>query len=555
MSDYTPARGVLLARISDSRNGDTHGVDGQVAALRDEANRRGWTIGPDATHVLVENDTSAFTRHATCPSCMKRTRECPCPVPADGQRRTVLRTWRPKFRQALDMLKSGEADGLLVLDLDRAMRDPRDLEDLIDVVRERTPDVAVDSITGSLRELHTSSGQQTARILIGVAVKSSEDTARRVAAKRKSLAHDGCYAGGRRPYGYTPDPDAVKYHKTLLVVEDEAAEIKRWADQILAGASLRAITADLRERRVPSVTGATWDTATVRDVLIKPSVAGLAVHDVRGAVKAYRKRGEPVPYDAGVTGKASWPAILPEETWRAVASKLTDPARRTSPQGSNAPRWFGSLIYRCGVCAQAGVEETVSISAGSTERDPRYKCRRSGHLLRAADRVDTYVTDELLRHLSTTAAAKLIPQPEQTDKDALRKEADVLRQRRATVVSLVADGTFTAEEARAQAKPLNDRLAEIDRLITVTVERSPLDALPIGNAVRVPGVSGTGARRKAELLEAAQAMREAWDKLPIGHKRAILRKTATVTLLRGKPGRYPSGSYFNGSETIRIDWL
>jgi DNA invertase Pin-like site-specific DNA recombinase len=341
MSDYTPRRAVLLARISEAENGDEHGVTGQVKRLRGEAVKLGWEIRPDETHVLIENDTSAFQRYATCPSCMQRGRQCTCPpLPGGRKRPTVLRTWRPEFRRALALLKSGEVDGLLVLDLDRAVRDPRDLEDLIDVTRDRAPDIAVDSVTGSLRELHTSTGVQTARILMGVAVKSSEDTGRRVATARQTQAAAGWYGGGVRPFGYRLDPDAPKFKKTLIVDEDEAAEIRQMADQLLTGASLRSVAADLRKREVPTVKGGHWDTATVRDILLRPTIAGLAVHGVRDAARGYRRRGETVPVDAGVTGKTKWPAILgedsrpPARTWSSrsdcAASRSTSRARTVS---------------------------------------------------------------------------------------------------------------------------------------------------------------------------------------------------------------------------------
>ena len=59
------------------------------------------------------------------------------------------RTYRPKLRHALDLLAKGENDGFIPLDLDRAFRDPRDLEDLIDIAEEYG--VPVESVTGSLR--------------------------------------------------------------------------------------------------------------------------------------------------------------------------------------------------------------------------------------------------------------------------------------------------------------------------------------------------------------------------------------------------------------------
>ena len=117
-----------------------------------------------------------------------------------------------------------------------------------------------------------------------------------MASKRQENAQAGKYGGGRRPYGYgMPKLDRVTGEPLLdeetgrplldmnRIVEAEAAEIRRWADMVLAGVSLRAIDADLRERGVPTVTGTPWTSATVRDILLRPRNAGLAVYQVRAA--------------------------------------------------------------------------------------------------------------------------------------------------------------------------------------------------------------------------------------------------------------------------------
>ena len=162
------------------------------------------------------------------------------------------------------MLADGRADGLIAYDLDRAVRDPRDLEDLIDVI-EATGRIRVESVTGTLR-LDSDGDITMARVLLAVANKSSRDTARRVARARLRQATNGQFGGGKRPYGFEPDGVTVR--------ESEAAEIRHAADAILAGVSLRQVTASLRDREVPTVTGADWDTQTVRDILLRPRNAG-----------------------------------------------------------------------------------------------------------------------------------------------------------------------------------------------------------------------------------------------------------------------------------------
>ena len=86
------------------------------------------------------------------------------------------------------------------------------------------------------------------------------------------------------------------------------------ATTVLAGTSLKAVARDWRERGIPSVTGAKWAAATVRDVLVKPAVAGLAV----------------VTNGTATMVPAKWPAILEREVWEALAAMLGDPDRRTN---------------------------------------------------------------------------------------------------------------------------------------------------------------------------------------------------------------------------------
>ncbi|MBA3311299.1 MAG: recombinase family protein, partial [Nocardioidaceae bacterium] len=109
-----PTRAAILVRISDDRAGEAAGVGRQEKDARALADRLGWQVG----EVIIENDVSAYKR---------RTVTLP-----DGS--AALRVVRPGFRRLLELLALGQVDGLIAYDLDRVARDPRDLEDLIDVV-------------------------------------------------------------------------------------------------------------------------------------------------------------------------------------------------------------------------------------------------------------------------------------------------------------------------------------------------------------------------------------------------------------------------------------
>jgi DNA invertase Pin-like site-specific DNA recombinase len=475
MTTATPQRAVLLTRISDARNGETAGVDDQRADLTKYAERLGWGV----LRVIEENNTSAFKRRMV-------------PLPGGGK---ALRTFRPGFRQALELLQSGEADGLVALDLDRTARDPRDLEDLIDVVESRKPRIPVESVTGSLR-LANDADVSMARIMCAIANKSSRDTARRVSRARLRQAEEGFPRhGGLRPFGYEPGG--------LVLKEDEAAEIRKSADAILAGVSLRQVTADLRRRGVPTVTGLPWSPNAWRDILLRPRNAKLVVYQ-----------------DEILEGvEANWDAILPRESWEAVVAILTDANRRTTP--GNTPRWLGSLIYRCGHpdCMDLDPPSTLRVGTSGKRPQPAYRCFTHAHLTRVAKPLDLYVSAVLCERLSRPDAVDLLPQPgENVDAGALAIQANALRTRIREAKDLWESGVLSAADLKARTARLSEQLVNVRAQLSAAAGHSPL--------------AGIAGEPDAD---------DIWLGLDLGRRRAILKTMATVWVLPllKPPGRAP----------------
>jgi site-specific DNA recombinase len=496
-----PRCAIRLTRISDARDEDTKGVDAQGKDCDGRAERIGWTIGPAATHHVVENDTSAFKRKKI--------------LLPDGRRE--LRTVRPGFRQALAMLADGRADGLIAYDLDRAVRDPRDLEDLIDVVESRVSRIPVESVTGSLR-LANDADVTMARVMVAVANKSSRDTARRVSRARQRQAEGGQWGGGKRPFGFNADG--------VTTNPAEAAEIRRAADAILSGVSLRQVTASLREREVPTVTGAAWSTVTVRDMLLRPRNAALMVYRPNGG---RGPRADRLYTDADITGKAPWDEIVPEASWRALRAILTDPARRHGP--GNTPRWLGSRLYLCGVCGD-GSTMVVSGSTTNGHRYFRYICREKGHLTRSAVPCDAYVEATVTDRLGRPDAADLLAPPPSGDESAadLRREVSALRELLNEQARLHARGIIDGQQLAAGSEELRSRLAAAEGKLSALQDASPL--------------AGIAGRPDAARI---------WADLDLGRKRAILRAAVTVTLFPVPSGRRRGGGYFD-HDSVGFDW-
>jgi len=496
---------VLYLRLSDARNETTSFAD-REAKLREHADRRGWTV----LRVEVENDVTRGSSKSA--SAFKRRRV----LQPDGT--YAMRVWRPGFQAVLEDLKAGRAQALLTEDLDRAMRDPRDLEDLIDVVERHK--CSADSLSGSLR--FTAGGTDSeitmARIMVSMANKSSRDTARRVAAARERKATAGEWGGGIRPFGFLADG--------VTIDPVEAAEIVKACEQVTADVPLRQIAADLRRRQIPTVKGTRWTAEALRDILMRPRNAGILVYrpeaDRRreGTTKRYYTRENEV-------GRAPWEPIVPEDTWRAVVAKLTDPNRAMKPGPAN--RWLGSGIYLC-VCGTA-----VEVLQG-TKRPPAYRCRNTGsgdggkHTVRRVAIVDEYVIKTVVHILSRPDAADLFdsPMPADVNLGELRSQLTVLRERKKSFATDYADGLIDREAMLAGTARITHRMEEIQGVLASHTDRSPWASL-IG----------------------IDDVRAVWDELSLGMQRQIVRTLITVTILpMPSRGRVP----FDPA-SIRIEWV
>jgi hypothetical protein len=484
----------IYLRLSDFRADDRDSFPAREAALRAEAARLGW----DVHRVVIENDVDPDGRRKPA-SAFKR-REVPLP---GG--RTEKRVYRPGFRSVLDDLMAGRAQAVLAEDLDRACRDPRDLEDLIDACEEKRGSAR--SLSGSLTITNggTDAEITTARIMVTMANKASRDAARRMEDSRSRRARDGLWGGnGHRPFGYR-----LLGSGRLAVIEAEAQVLRQAAVEVLAGTwdpvhnrpdggeSLASLAAGLRDAGITTPGGKQWSAKMLRESLLKPSVAGLVVVHERD-----RDKNE----DRVTLQPAGWEPIIGRETWQAVCAKLTDPARRNAP--GNAARHLGTGIFECGACGAA-----VKVGGGR-RRAPAYVCKDCRRVRRLASGVDDYVVAHVIARLERPDLASLLrPAPAAgVDIAVLRECRDVLEARGRAAARLFALGEIPEGEYAEAAKA---RKAELDRIATQLAVPMAVDPL-------------------AEFRDEPDAG-EVWRGLSLARRRALLRLLLRVRLLPSPP--------------------
>jgi site-specific DNA recombinase len=457
-------RAAIYTRISQDRTGAGLGVERQETDCRELAARLGWEI----VAVHSDNDLSAYSGKP-----------------------------RPGYRALLADLRAGVANAVIVWHTDRLHRHPSELEEYLSIC-ERPPGIPTQTVKAGELDLATPSGRMVARQLGAVARYEVEHMIERQQRARLQAAAAGKWSGGRRPFGYQADG--------VTVNQAEASALKWAASQVLAGMNLTAISAKLNERGIRTSPGKPWKPTELSRVLVRPRNAGLIVH-----------RGE-------VLGRATWPAILDEDTWRGVCAVLGDPTRRTNT--TVARRWLLSGLAHCGVCG----DPVRSFSAKGKRRTtkPVYTCRTGKHVIRNAVEVDAYVEAIIIERLSRPDAAELLAPDQAGDLTGLHAQDAALRVRLDELGRLYGDGAIDAAQLQAATASIRTQRERITAALVASSRGSVLAGV-------------------ADATDPAKV----WAGLDLSRKRAIIEVLIEILILparRGRrPGWRPGEPYFDPS--------
>jgi hypothetical protein len=224
-------------------------------------------------------------------------------------------------------------------------------------------------------------------------------------------------------------------------------------------------------------------------------------------------------------GESSWPAILPEDTWRAVVALLANPSRRKST--SNRARWLLSGIARCGTCGEPMKSATVAKNRARGTTRTVYRCPTpgTGHVARSAEDLDAYVAEIVVGVLAKPGNAAAFAGSKDVDGEALAVEAVTIRQQQGEAAELFAEGKITGAQLASITGRLSERLAEVEAAMGRGVRSGALDAFAGGDP------------------------RAVWVGLSVDARRAVVRELVDVTVLS-------SGRRGNGfdPELVRLDW-
>jgi len=146
---------------------------------------------------------------------------------------------RPGLGRALEMLRKGQAEALLVVKLDRLTRSVRDLGDLVEKYFANGK-CALLSV-GEQIDTRSAAGRLVLNVLGSVSQWEREAIGERTAAAMQHKAARGEFTGGEAPYGFRVSDDGIH----LIEDEAEQAILEQARAMRRAGLSLRQVAGEL----------------------------------------------------------------------------------------------------------------------------------------------------------------------------------------------------------------------------------------------------------------------------------------------------------------------
>lgn len=457
----------IYARISKDSEGDGLGVARQIADCTAEVARRGWTLAG----TYVDNDVSA-TRSKI----------------------------RPEYQRMLADVRAGRINALVVWDVDRLTRTPRELEDIIDFADRQGLELA--SIGGVI-DLATPQGRLVARMKGSVARHETEQQSRRLKRKFQERAEAG------KPHSFAAFGYRRRDDGTDELDPDQAEVIRSAAKMLLSGMSLRSTTAELNARGSTSPRGLPWASATLKQILLRDRNAGMRTH-----------HGQ-------VIGPGAWPPIYDDGgTHDRVVALLTDPNRKTTRGATRR-----HLLTGIAQCGRDGCDGTMVVNVGRVShgkrQPPAYVCQTCTRIRRKQEDVDAVVEGIMVARLSKPDAMQFFTRGDAMEVQRAEAEIVALKAKLGLLADQCADDLITEEQlARITAK-IRPRIEAAQNRIK--------DNLP-----PIPDLAET---------VGTPAARHWWEaEASLDIKRALIDMFLTVTILP-----LGSGRSFR-PESLKVEW-
>jgi len=446
-----PTRAGIYCRMSLAIMNDPTKVEDQARVSRELAERLHWGIAegcgyPEPIGVYTDNSRSAWQKNRK----------------------------RPAWDAMLADVESGKLDAIVVYHGDRLVRQPFDLETLINLADGKGVKLAAPT---GMRSLDNSDDRFVLRILVAQACMESDSLSRRRKSQYERWRRDGkVRPGGRGGRAYGFETDGTTH------IPRECEIISEVALRLMYGESIGGIARDLAARGERTAAGSPFAHYTLTKTMSRPRYAGLMPDGV---------------------SRAAWEPVLDRETWEIVNAVIA--ARKAQfAYTTNARRYLLSGLAACGAC-ETPLQIRQSRGRAGRPAVIGYGCTACRKTYRSQPLLDAYVTGRTVSRLANPANPVV-----QAPEPGYAAELAALAERRVETENFIAS---LADAPAQRIAVLSRALDSFDAKIAAIREQM------------------TGSANGRLLTAHAGVSREDFEALPLEVRRQLVRACYRVIVL------------------------
>jgi DNA invertase Pin-like site-specific DNA recombinase len=336
---------------------------------------------------------------------------------------------RPAYQRMLADIREGLIAAVVCWDADRLHRQPRELEDFIDLADAQKVALAT---VGGYFDLSTPTGRGNARMKGVFARMEIEQKAERQKSGARQKAERG-EPSWSNAFGYRPGPDGPE-------PDPETAPLVREAyAHILAGGSIADITRRWNDLGKVGLTGRPWTAPAVSLFLKKPRNAGLR------------------SYAGEIIGNATWAGLVSEATWRDAQAILRSPGRKPGPK--TCRRHLLTGVVGCG---RADCDGTF-IGFKGPKGVQAYRCRKCLGTAIRAHNLEPFLYKLVGARLAKDDAKDLLRiERDPAEAERVRTELNGLYDRKIAIGVEIANG-LDMTVAKAAVAEVNEQIANLEK--------------------------------------------------------------------------------------------
>ncbi len=414
---------------------------------------------------------------------------------------------RPEWDRLLADIKAGRIDSISAWDQDRGWRMMHELEDLRKFFTGLGRRVPLATTGQGDIDLYSPTGVLAAQIKTAVSEHEVAMLKVRIRRAARAKAEKG-KPQWRKAFGYLPETRPKEEDDGVRQPDPETGPMVADAYKaILAGTSISDIARDWNAQGKYGLNGNPWTPSTMSLFLRAARNAGLRSHNDE------------------IVGKATWPGLVDESTWRAVQTVLNAPGR--APGRKTVRKHLLTGVLHCGNAGCGGTlagqwvmlhptgrkpgrrkaGEPLGSPTGQTAHRITYGCKKCHGVSVRAEMVEPLLLEWVQGRLTRPDAVDLLKAAihDEAAAEATRRELNALNTELDNIGVERAEGLLTGKQAKIASDIIAAKIHKLERCQQDAERVRVFDGIPLGQPEAARAVEALSSDRYRAVIDVLMA--------------------------------------------------